>query len=111
MKKILLSSYQLKASLAFTLLFFAGSLFAQTTITTGQTVAASNIPVNTSVIINAGGTLDMDVARTFSSLQSANTGTSTISGIGALTVSTTLTVAGDNVLSIAAPVTTSTLTT
>ena len=108
MKKNLLNSILFKTSLVVLGLLFAGTIFAQTTILNGQTVLASDIPINTPVTINAGGTLDMDVARTFTNLGTANSGISTISGAAALTVSGQLTVPGTNTLSTSTSVTAST---
>ncbi len=110
MKTILRNTNLFKATLLVMGLLFIVAAFAQTTITSGQTVFASDIPVNNSVTINAGGTLDMDVARTFSFINTAGNGTSTISGTGTLTVNTHLTVGGNNTLSIAPAVTTTFLT-
>jgi autotransporter-associated beta strand protein len=61
--------------------------WGQTVISTGSTVQASTITAGTAVIINAGGTLNMDVSRSFITITTANDGTSTISGSGTLTVS------------------------
>ncbi|WP_276501189.1 beta strand repeat-containing protein [Terrimonas pollutisoli] len=108
MKTNLLNSVHVKVSLLFAGVLFTATSFAQTTINNGQTVAASNITANTAIIINAGGTLDMDVSKSFTTLTTANAGTSAISGTGVLTLNT-VTIAGGNDLSIAVPVTTTTL--
>lgn len=108
MKTNLLNSVNVKISLFFAGVFFTATSFAQTVINNGQTVAASNITANTAIIINAGGTLDMDVSKSFTTLTTANTGTSTIAGNGVLTL-TGMTVGANNDLSVAAPVTTTTL--
>ncbi|MFC0772261.1 beta strand repeat-containing protein [Terrimonas alba] len=108
MKTNLLNSVHVKVSLFFAGVFFTATSFAQTTINNGQTLDASNITANTAIVINAGGTLNMDVARSFTTLTTANTGSSNISGTGALTLNA-LTVGADNDLSVAAPVTTTTL--
>ncbi|MFN9597161.1 MAG: hypothetical protein ACK560_10250, partial [Bacteroidota bacterium] len=72
--------------------------WGQITITNGTTTNASAITANTAVTINAGGTLNMDVSRTFSSLTTANTGTSTVSGNATLTLSGNITVGSGNTL-------------
>jgi hypothetical protein len=59
----------------------------QTTITTGTTIAASTITIGNTITINGGGTLNMDVSRSFASITaSGGAGTATISGSGTLTV-------------------------
>ena len=70
-------------------LLMMGGVWGQTIITTGVTTNASAIAVGNSITINAGGTLNMDVARSFAFLTTANSGTSTISGPGTLTISGT----------------------
>ena len=62
--------------------------WGQTTISSGSTVRASNITAGTAVTINAGGRLNMDVSRSFTSVSTANSGTSNISGTGTLTTGT-----------------------
>ena len=80
------------------LLFGFSQSFGQTTITTGNTVNASAIPVNNTVTINAGGTLNMDVSRNdFPSILVNLTGNSNITGSGILTTgSLTFTPGGGN---------------
>ncbi len=82
-----------------------------TTITSGSTTQASAIPANNAIIINAGGTLSMDVAKTFASITTANTGTSTISGTGALTVTGAVLIVSGNALSLNPACTSGSLTT
>ena len=69
------------------LMMMSVSGWGQTTIIIGSTVQASTITAGTAVTINAGGTLNMDVSRSFTTITTANSGTSTISGPGTLTVS------------------------
>ena len=111
MKTNLFNSNLFKSTHVVMGLLFTVAGFAQTTITNGNTIFASNIPANTAVIINAGGTLNMDVARTFSTISTANAGTSTISGIGSLNLSSNITVAGGNILSVNPPITAANLNT
>ncbi|HEY3371579.1 MAG TPA: hypothetical protein VGK10_12055 [Prolixibacteraceae bacterium] len=59
----------------------------QTTILSGTIVNASTITAGSTIIINAGGTLNMDETKTFLSITIANDGTSTISGTYNLIVS------------------------
>ncbi len=97
MKKFYLPAHHFK--IAF--FFFAFGLMAfcvnaQTTITTGSTVAASTIPVNNTITINAGGTLNMDVARTFASITTAGTGISNITGAGLLSLTGSITLNSTN---------------
>ncbi|MCU7549457.1 hypothetical protein OCK74_10045 [Chitinophagaceae bacterium LB-8] len=69
-------------------LLFAGAVLGQsTTITSGQTVKASTLSAGADIILKAGGTLEMDASKTFSSITTADAGTSTINGSGVLTVS------------------------
>jgi hypothetical protein len=105
MEKFLLNSRLFKVTLMIAGLLFTATIFAQTTINNGQTILADDIPANTAIIINAGGTLEMNVAKTFSSLTTANAGESTITGAGALTLTTAITVAAGNTLSVDPPVT------
>ena len=105
MEKFLLNSRLFKVTLMITGLLFTATIFAQTTINNGQTILADDIPANTAIIINAGGTLEMNVAKTFSSLTTANAGESNITGAGALTLTAPITVAAGNTLSVDPPVT------
>jgi hypothetical protein len=84
------------------LLLLSLQLSAQTTITSGNTVLASNITANTAVIIERGGTLSMDVARTFTTLtvNTTGTGTSAIIGSNTLTLTGAITIAGGSTLSV-----------
>src|ERR1035437_7323327 len=84
--KILLLKSKIFAFIIAGLFFVSRALGQTTTITSPNTVNASTIPVNNAIIINAGGTLNMDAANTFASITTANAGTSTISGTGTLTV-------------------------
>jgi hypothetical protein len=91
-------------------LFFASAAWGLTTITSGNTVNASTIPVNDTVVINAGGTLNMDVSKTFASISTANGGTSSITGSGTVTTGTLTLSAGNgagnsNTLSISSSTT------
>ena len=101
MEKFLLNTKFLKTTLFITALFCTGTIFAQITIGNGQTVLAGDIAPGATVTINAGGTLEMNVAQSISSLTTANAGVSTISGPGALSVSAAITIAGANTLSVA----------
>jgi hypothetical protein len=111
MKRKLLKTKLFKVTLVVMGLLFAGTIFAQTTILNGQTITASSIGANTAVIINAGGTLNMDATRSFSNITTANAGTSTISGTGDLTVNSTITLAANSTLSVAPQVTAQNLVT
>jgi hypothetical protein len=101
MMKTLLKTKMLRNSLVVTGLLIGGTLFAQTTINNGQTINASGITANTAITIASGGTLNMDVTRSFSNITTTGTGTSTIAGAGTLTVNNTITQASNNTLSIA----------
>jgi hypothetical protein len=85
-------------------------VWGQTTITSGNTVAASAITAGNTITINAGGTLNMDVAKSFASITTANSGTSTVSGVNALTVTGAITIATSNTLSLNPSCTSATLT-
>lgn len=99
--------------LAFLLLtlFSFGTSNAQTIINSGSTINASAIPSGNSVTINAGGTLNMDIARSFASVRSMNNGTSYISGNASLTVSGSVTIDDANTLSLIVNCTANLLTT
>ena len=101
-----------KALVIFTIvLIITCSVKAQTTINSGSTINASTIPAGNSITISAGGTLNMDVARSFASIITANSGTSTISGNGLLTVTGVITIDQANTLSMSTVSTATQLTT
>lgn len=97
--------------LALVLLLFSSVAIGQTTITTGITLQASSIPTGNTVTINANGHLNMDVAKTFASITTANAGNSYIDGLGALTVTGIITIQTGNTLYLNPNCTTSSLTT
>lgn len=72
--------------LSFLLVSPAVSVVGQTTISYGVTTDASSISPNSSITIYGGGTLNMDVDGTFSSITIANNGTASITGAHNLTV-------------------------
>jgi hypothetical protein len=109
MKTNLLNSVHLKVSLFFAGVFFTATSFAQTIIGDGQTMDASDIDPNTAIIINAGGTLNIDGTEQFSTLTTVGAGTSTISGTGTLNFNGAVTVGANNNLSLTAIVATSSL--
>ena len=100
MKKNLLPYRVMAISFIMAGLIFATPSFGQTTINSGVTVNASTIASGNTITINAGGTLNMDVAKTFASITTANTGTSTISGVSLLTVTGAVTIDAANTLAL-----------
>src|SRR5688500_2023410 len=84
------------------LLLAAQSAFAQTTITSGTTVNATAITAGNTVTIHEGGTLNMEVSRSFASITTSFTGagTPTINGTGTLTVTGAVTIIGTTTLSL-----------
>lgn len=84
------------------LIMLAGSItmLGQRTISSGQVVNASSIQDWESIIINAGGTLNMDISRTYPSLTSSGTGTSTITGNGNITLENNIIINAGNTLSV-----------
>src|ERR1035437_1158635 len=98
--KILLLKSKIFAFIIAGLFFVSGALGQTTTITSPNTVNASTIPVNNAIIINAGGTLNIDAANTFASITTANAGTSTISGTGTLTVTGNVSIVSSNTLTL-----------
>jgi hypothetical protein len=112
MKKNLLYSTVFKTCLLVAGLFFTGPIFAQSiTITNGQTRNASAIPAATLITINSGGVLNMDVPRTYNNITTAGSGNFSISGASPLTVSNTITVTANAILSITPVVLAANLTT
>ena len=87
MKKIFLKITRIVPSTILLLIFSSLSVQSQSTYTilSGSTINASAIPVGVNVIINGGGTLNMDVDRSFFSVSTANGGSSAIYGSGILT--------------------------
>ncbi|HKO79102.1 MAG TPA: hypothetical protein VJU78_01845, partial [Chitinophagaceae bacterium] len=110
MKTKLLTSKLFKATLVVSGLLFSGTIFGQTTIVNGQTVDAGDIPANTAIIIQAGGTLNMDASKTFTTITTTGNGTSTIAGPSQALL-TSVTIGASNTLSIAAPLQTTSLVT
>lgn len=110
MKKTLLKTKLFKATLVVIGLLFSGTIFGQTTIANGQTVDAGDIAANTAIIIQSGGTLNMDASRTFTTITTTGSGISTISGAAQASVNT-LSVGANNTLSVAAVVQATTLVT
>ena len=90
MKTTLLKLKLFKTVLAVMGLLLTGSVFGQT-IGAGQTVLASSLGANPTVTIQANGTLDMDIAKTFTAITTSGSGVSTISGLGAVTVNNAIT--------------------
>jgi hypothetical protein len=74
--------------------------WSQTTIPSGTITNASTIPAGNTITIQAGGSLNMDVARTFASITTTGVGTSSISGTGLLTVTNAVTIGNGNTLSL-----------
>jgi hypothetical protein len=110
MKRTLLFKKVSFTGLLFLTMLISGAVFGQTVINNNQVVAASDI-TNPNVTINAGGTLLMDVAKSFANINANGNGTSTIAGLGAVTVTNTVTVASGNTLSVAPALTTVNLVT
>ena len=93
-------------------LFLSVCTLAQTTITSGSTVNASTIIAGNTIVIQQGGTLRMDVSRSFASITTSTTGagTATINGTNTLTITGATNVIASSSLSTASTVVISTST-
>ena len=110
MKTNLLKSKLFNAALVVIGLLFTGTIFGQTTIASGQTVDAGDIAANTAIIIQAGGTLNMDASKTFTTITTTGNGPSTISGAAQTSVNS-VTIGAGNTLSVDASLQATTLAT